>query len=50
MDIPRRPEEQSDDQKDDDGLIAAAFIWKPNGNYIRFWKLVFEDGLPVIQY
>ena len=30
--------------------IAAAFVWKPNGNYIRFWELTFEDGRPVIQY
>jgi hypothetical protein len=36
--------------RDNDSFTAAAFIWKPNGNYIRFWNLTFRDGSPVIQY
>jgi len=36
--------------REEDRYIAGAFVWKPNGNHIRFWELTFVDGRPVIQY
>ncbi|HEV7299633.1 MAG TPA: hypothetical protein VGN72_09735 [Tepidisphaeraceae bacterium] len=37
--------------RDGDAYVAAAFEWKANGNYIRFWAIDWsDDGLPVIRY
>jgi len=36
--------------KDGDRVIAAAFEWKMNGNYIDFWELKFDGDKPYVVY
>ena len=35
---------------DGDRLVAAAFEWKMNGNYIDFWELKFDGDKPYVVY
>lgn len=30
--------------------IFSAFLWKTNGNFIRFWEIDWSGDMPVVRY
>jgi sucrose-6-phosphate hydrolase SacC (GH32 family) len=30
--------------------VFSAFLWKPNGNFIRFWEINWQGETPVVRY
>jgi sucrose-6-phosphate hydrolase SacC (GH32 family) len=36
--------------QDKDRTIFSAFLWKTNGNFIRFWEIDWDGETPVVRY